>query len=273
MIKEYGLPFVLALLVHMAAGATLWGKWGPEPPEVRDLVRPNVIRAELMVMEPPPVQSTPSPSAQQARADEQRRQAEQEAARREEQRREEQRQAEVRRAEERRAEERRAEERRVAEREEAERREAERREAERQEAARREARRREEEARQRRLDELAASTFDESLARESETLAEAREAEAAQSYSQGIYRLVVANWSRPPSARTGMQTLLQVELVPTGEVVGVTILESSGSAAFDRSAEQAVRRVGQFDVPNDSRLFERHFRRFQLLFNPGDLLR
>ena len=51
------------------------------------------------------------------------------------------------------------------------------------------------------------------------------------------------------------------------------ILESSGNAAFDRSAENAVRKVTRFDVPRDNRLFEKHFRSFTLLFKPEDLLR
>jgi colicin import membrane protein len=70
-----------------------------------------------------------------------------------------------------------------------------------------------------------------------------------------------------------MQTRLIVELVPTGDVVSVTVVLSSGSEAFDRSAEQAVRKVGKFDVPRDSALFEEYFRRFPVLFRPEDLLR
>ena len=48
---------------------------------------------------------------------------------------------------------------------------------------------------------------------------------------------------------------------------------SDGNAAFDRSAEQAVRRVGKFEVPADNTIFERHFRKVYLLFQPEDLLR
>ena len=53
----------------------------------------------------------------------------------------------------------------------------------------------------------------------------------------------------------------------------MTILESSGNSAFDRSAEVAVRKVGRFEVPKETRLFEGNFRRFTLLFKPEDLLR
>jgi len=34
-----------------------------------------------------------------------------------------------------------------------------------------------------------------------------------------------------------------------------------------------VRQSGRFDVPDDPSIFERRFRRFNLLFNPEDLLR
>ena len=95
----------------------------------------------------------------------------------------------------------------------------------------------------------------------------------AQSYRYGIYQRIVSNWSRPPSARNGMQAKLQVELVPTGDVVAVMLLEGSGSDAFDRSAEAAVRKSRRFDVPVESDMFERYFRRFTLLFRPEDLLR
>jgi len=48
---------------------------------------------------------------------------------------------------------------------------------------------------------------------------------------------------------------------------------SSGNVAFDRSAEQAVRRSRRFEVPLDNGVFEAHFRSFYFLFQPEDLLR
>ena len=126
---------------------------------------------------------------------------------------------------------------------------------------------------QKRLDSLADASFSDALARETEVMSDDKNEQAAQTYAQGIYQLIVTNWSRPPSARNGMQTKLMVELVPTGDVVSVTITSSSGNEAFDRSAEQAVRKVGKFDVPKDPTLFEKYFRRFPVLFKPEDLLR
>jgi colicin import membrane protein len=136
--------------------------------------------------------------------------------------------------------------------------------------------------RQKRLDELAKASFNEALQAaaaetaefQSETPADTdADQQAAQSFRMGIYQSIVANWSRPPSARQGMQAKLLVELVPTGDVVAVSLLESSGNGAFDRSAEAAVHKARRFEVPKDSALFERYFRRFTLLFRPEDLLR
>ena len=95
--------------------------------------------------------------------------------------------------------------------------------------------------------------------------------EKAQAYVAQIQRDIIQNWSRPPSARNGMQALLRVFLVPTGEIVDVFVEESSGNAAFDRSAMLAVNKTERFLVPSESRQFERNFREFTILFRPVDL--
>ncbi len=95
--------------------------------------------------------------------------------------------------------------------------------------------------------------------------------EKAMAYVSQIQRDIIQNWSRPPSARNGMEALLRVFLVPTGEVVNVVLEDSSGNDAFDRSALLAVRKAERFQVPPDSRQFERNFREFTVLFRPEDL--
>ncbi len=95
----------------------------------------------------------------------------------------------------------------------------------------------------------------------------------AASYAALIQQAVVNYWSRPPSARNGMEVLLALQLIPTGEVVSVTVVKSSGNTAFDRSAINAVQKAGQFpELKNlPTREFEKTFRRFRLLFRPEDL--
>lgn len=93
------------------------------------------------------------------------------------------------------------------------------------------------------------------------------------SYAGLIRSTVVNYWSRPPSARNGMEALLGIQLIPTGEIISVRVLRSSGSTAFDRSALNAVEKAGSFPELQSlpSREFEQTFRRFQLLFRPEDL--
>jgi len=95
--------------------------------------------------------------------------------------------------------------------------------------------------------------------------------EKAMAYVAQIQADIIQTWSRPPSARNGMEVLLKVFLVPTGEIVDVTLLTSSGNESFDRSALLAVRKAGRFQVPDDPKQFERNFREFEVLFRPEDL--
>lgn len=138
---------------------------------------------------------------------------------------------------------------------------------------REEERKRKLEQQRQRLQELARQSFAQALETEADELAEGDDEQVAASYRFGIYQRVVANWSRPLSARLGMQAKLLVELIPTGRVMSVTVVESSGNAEFDRSAEAAVNKAREFEVPAESEIFERHFRQFSLLFRPEDLLR
>ncbi len=122
-------------------------------------------------------------------------------------------------------------------------------------------------------DQLLDDALDLAIAQEAEELAASGLDQAAMSFSLGIYQRIVDNWSRPVSARNGMRTDLIVHLIPTGDVANVTLVRSSGDLAFDRSAEQAVRRAGRFEVPTDRQLFESHFRALPVTFSPQDLLR
>ena len=111
------------------------------------------------------------------------------------------------------------------------------------------------------------------LASEEEFLLDQSDAQLASSYAAYMRGRIENNWSRPPSARLGMKVVLQIQLVPTGQLVSVTVLKSSGNSAFDRSAEQAVRKVGQFEKLQElpPRVFEANFRKLNLEFSPDDL--
>lgn len=238
--RQYTLPLMLALSLHGLAALALYQGWTPHK-DVVNMIKPRMVKANLMVLEatakpaPKPV-AKPPPAQSKPAPTPSKPKPDPEAARREQQ-------AEQAR-------------KRAAEKAAAE-------------AAAEQAR----QERLARLSELAQTSLDQAILTESADLQAGTEEMVAQTYRLGIYELVRQNWSRPPSARNGMSAKLLVELIPTGEVVAVSIVESSGNAAFDRSAEQAVRQSRRFEVPDENAIFEGHFRQFYFLFQPEDLLR
>jgi TonB family protein len=245
-VKQYGFPLLLALLLHGAAAGALYVNWNPQTQE-RAVIKPQMVKASLVMLEPrakpappkpaPVAPPPPKPAPKPAPKPEPKPAPKPPAP---------------------------TPDPKPAPKPEPQvDREAERRQAE-------------DRARQERLAALAQASFLNALESDASQVEEADEgveASLAQSYQLGIYQAVVGNWSRPPSARNRMEAKLLVELVPTGDVVGVTVVTSSGDAAFDRSAEAAVRKARRFEVPKEPDVFERHFRRFTLLFRPEDLLR
>lgn len=270
----YPLSVVLAILLHGSVLAALF-YFQQADTEVIDIVRPPAVKA-LLVNENPQARNERVLQQRQAQQERQERQR-QEAEQAERERQEEQRRAQEQQAAERRQQEQdrqQAEQQRVA-REQRQRelqqreqqREAEQREAEQrrqQELVAEQERRRQEQA------QAEARAQQEADARE---LAET-EAELVMAYSAVIHDLVQQYWSRPPSARNGMVVVLRIRMVPTGDVLDVEIVQSSGDFAFDRAAESAVLKVNRFTELQgmDPRLFDRNFRTFLLTFRPQDLL-
>lgn len=115
--------------------------------------------------------------------------------------------------------------------------------------------------------------LDAALQKEEQMISSTVDDVSTKSYEEMIRDRVQQNWSRPPSTRNGMTAVLEIRMLPTGQVVGVTIKKSSGDAPFDRAAEQAVKRVDRFEevknIPPD--IFEKHFRQFLFTFRPEDL--
>lgn len=100
------------------------------------------------------------------------------------------------------------------------------------------------------------------------------EFELIQSAMGFIQQVIQENWSRPPSSRNGMRTILQIAMLPTGEVTDVAITQSSNDPAFDRAAETAVFRAAPFSELQSLpiKIFNDNFRSFSLTFQPEDLL-
>lgn len=90
-------------------------------------------------------------------------------------------------------------------------------------------------------------------------------------YSLLIREKIKRYWSRPPTARNGMEVILRVSLLPGGQVGSVKVIQSSGDHALDFSAKRAVQRAGTLPVPEDPKLFNQYFKSLQLPFRPEDL--
>jgi len=120
---------------------------------------------------------------------------------------------------------------------------------------------------------IARADLSRAMAQEEQVQATVTADEMAASFAALIQQTVINYWSRPPSARNGMEALLAIQLIPTGEIVSVSVLKSSGNTAFDRSAVNAVEKAGSFPELQKlpTREFEKTFRRFRLLFRPEDL--
>lgn len=242
LLKTYTLPLLLALVIHAALAFALYRGWTPQT-TLSAVVTPKVVNAKLVVLEPKaqpkgkPAQKKPAPPKSPIIKKPSPKKTDPTIA------------AKKKAAADKKAKD-------VAE-----------------QKAREALLERQRLERLAALGDLAKTNLEQSIAEEVQSLNDIEYDEAAQSFRAGIYEQVRKNWSRPPSARNGMQARLLVELIPTGEVISVTLVESSGSSAFDRSAEQAIRQARRFAVPAENSTFEKYFRRFYFLFQPGDLLR
>lgn len=87
-------------------------------------------------------------------------------------------------------------------------------------------------------------------------------------YAALISRKIEQNWRQPLDVASDLSCRVNIKLQPTGKVISVRVLESSGSLSFDRSVETAVRKASPLPVPEDRELFEQ-FRDLTLSFEPG----
>lgn len=83
-----------------------------------------------------------------------------------------------------------------------------------------------------------------------------------------IKQQITRHWQIPPGTPDNRLCEVRVRLIPSGEVVDVTITRSSGDPAFDRSVEAAVYRAAPLPVPSvESGLFDQ-FREVIFQFEP-----
>ena len=267
----YPLSVVVAVTFHSVILALLLYLQSGKSPEALELVQPTVVKALLIQENPQVANERKRLERQQQQQRTREREVAQQAAEAERQRQE---QADSRAEEQRKArelaslrqlqeQERLDADQLVREREEQneleqeQRRQLELAEAQRQQESRDRERQRQEEAANAAAAELASSEF-----------------EMVQSGMAIIQQAVQSVWSRPPSARNGMRAILQIRMLPTGELIDAVITESSGDPAFDRSAENAVYSAAPFRELQalPSNVFNENFRSLSLIFQPEDLL-
>lgn len=276
----YPLAVVVAVGLHVLLLAGLLYLQSNNEVEALELVQPTVITA-LFIDENPQVRNERVIERQRVQRQQEREEQQRaaEAAAAQQAREEAERQAAEQRAREQEAERQRQA---LVEREELERQRAE------QERLRQERERQQEAERQRQqeLDREQAQAAErqrqeEAARRRAREAAEAAAAQAArnefelvQSATGLIQQLVQEQWSRPPSARNGMRAIIQIRMLPTGELLDATITQSSGDVAFDRSAERAVYAAAPFSELQQLpiNVFNANFRSLSLIFEPQDLL-
>lgn len=98
---------------------------------------------------------------------------------------------------------------------------------------------------------------------------EARAIAAMTEFEALIRQQVTRNWNQPTGVPRGLSCLVRVRLAAGGEILGVSVLQSSGNALFDRSVENAVYKAAPLPVPQDPELFK-YVREINIRFDPDD---
>lgn len=125
--------------------------------------------------------------------------------------------------------------------------------------------------RQRQENERARAAAEEAARREAleaeSSRLEAMEANAKAAYMFAIQQSISRRWARPPTATAGLECVVNIQQVPGGEVVNVSIGSCNGDAAVRQSIEAAVHRASPLPTPSDPSVFDRNIR---LIFRPED---
>ena len=100
-----------------------------------------------------------------------------------------------------------------------------------------------------------------------EEAAQARAQSALSEFIPYIQEKVQNNWLRPLGSPPGLSCVIQVTLIPGGEVVGTRVVRSSGNQLFDESVERAVQKASPLPLPDDPALFK-YFREINFNFVP-----
>jgi len=276
--NSYGFAGVVAIALHLLVAGLFLLEWPDSHPQLAEPV-PKHVMATVVQEENKAVKQRQQQAERdkQRKAREAKRRAEKERQRKLEAKRKKEQARQEKLKRERLAKQKAdAEKKRQAE---AERENQQRQEQQRQEQQRQQREKEQQQAEQRRLEQIAQEqAMLEQLAQEraaaelaarQEAEARAQRAAALQSeYTALIRDQIISVWRYPPAVDADMEVTLRLGLVPTGEVVQVQIIRSSGNQALDRSVEQAIYKASPLPVPSDIAVFEQNFRNFTMKFRP-----
>jgi len=103
--------------------------------------------------------------------------------------------------------------------------------------------------------------------------AEAERAQAAartralNEYIARIQVKVKSNWILPQAIQGNPEAIFDVVQLPTGEVLSIKLVKSSGNAAYDAAVERAILKSSPLPLPASRELFSRELK---LTFRPQD---
>lgn len=109
-------------------------------------------------------------------------------------------------------------------------------------------------------------------AREAELVAESQQLDAMMANAEAAYMFAIRQrisqrWVRPPSAKAGLECVVNIRQLPGGEVVSVSIGTCNADSVVRRSIEAAVHLASPLPTPADPSVFDRDIR---LIFRPEE---
>lgn len=122
---------------------------------------------------------------------------------------------------------------------------------------REEAERRAQQQAEQRRRQAAEAELQAQLAAEAEANA-ARESGQLDEYLRMLENKIKQHWNRPLSARPGLDCIVRVVQLPTGDVMSATVATCNGDDAVRRSIERAVMDASPLPRPPNPALFERN---------------
>jgi colicin import membrane protein len=102
---------------------------------------------------------------------------------------------------------------------------------------------------------------------EAERAQAAARTKALNEYIGRIQAKVKSNWILPQDLKGNPAAVFDVIQLPTGEVLSIRLVRSSGNAAYDAAVERAILKSSPLPLPASRELFSRELR---LTFHPQD---